>query len=77
MLYMKCEMLALANPKSGESAAEHEKRGLPANRREKKQDFPFLRSYKMFKNEPKWQLDVEQHLEVAPKAEWVGTTNSY
>ena len=66
MLYMKCDMMVTANPKSGEDQQGMEDRAMLAYRRENKgKEFPFLSLYKILKVEPKWQLDVEQHKETA------------
>ena len=63
--YMKYEMLALANPASGESMSQTEQKALKAYRTAKSKDFPFLTTYRILKNQPKWKLDVEQHRALA------------
>lgn len=66
MLYMKCDNLAIANPKSGENQEQLEERAMLLYRREKKGAvFPYLSLYKILKPEPKWQLDTHQHAETA------------
>ena len=62
---MKYEMLALANPASGESMSQTEQKALKAYRTAKSKDFPFLTTYRILKNQPKWKLHVEQHRALA------------
>ena len=66
MVYMKCDMVVTANPKSGESEKGMEDRAMLAYRRESKgKKFLYLSLYKILKVEPKWQLDVAQQTETA------------
>ena len=58
--YMKFEMLAIANPKSGEDFEGTEKRAMKAYRTAKSKTFPYLSTYRILKVQPKWKLDVAQ-----------------
>lgn len=65
-VHTMCEMLAIADPKFGESAQGLEDRAMLAYRRGKKGvEFPFLSLYEILKPEPKWQLHMNQHAEAA------------
>ena len=56
--YMKYKMLALANPVSRESIRQTEQRAMKAYRSAKNKDFPFLSTYRILRDEPKWTLDI-------------------
>ena len=58
--YMKCHMLALSHPLSGEDAQGLLARTMTAFRRTEIHDFPFISTYNILKDEPKWHLDVAQ-----------------
>ena len=58
--YMKCHMIALSNPQSGENSDGVELRALGVYKRTERSDFAHLTTYKVVKDQPKWRLDVEQ-----------------
>ena len=58
--YMKCHMLALSHPLSGENAEGVLLRTMIAYRRTEAQDFAFISVYNIVREEPKWHLDVAQ-----------------
>lgn len=53
--YIKYEIMALANPKLGESMEQTEGRAIKTYRTAKKYNFPFPSNYRILTNEPKWQ----------------------
>ena len=59
-VYMKCHMLAISNPQSGEDAAGVVTRALKGYRTYETKDFPHLTTYDIVKDEPKWRLDTQQ-----------------
>ena len=63
--YMKYEMLAHANPASGENMAQTEQKAIKSYKTAKNKDFPYLTTYRILKTEPKRKLHVEQHRALA------------
>ena len=58
--YMKCHMLALAMPVSGENEVIFLARVMKAYRMLEKSEFPFLTTYNLIKDKEKWKLDIYQ-----------------
>ena len=59
-LYMKCHMLAISNPQSGEDAQGVIARAMLLYRGTEIHPFPHLSTHELIKDEPKWHLDCEQ-----------------
>ena len=58
--YMKCHMIAINNPQSGEDAEGVLKRAMKLYKQTKSANFQFLSTYQLIKDQPKWRLDVAQ-----------------
>ena len=59
-VYMKCHMLAVSNPQSGEDAQGVVTRAMKMYRTFEPKDFPHITTYDLIKEEPKWCLDTQQ-----------------